>query len=334
MRIMANMKRALFTVFIFSLARISLADSPWYGLQPGIESDDTGCPKKEYIVYSPFRPYFTFYVVPNKLTDEQCWPCMICLLEQADEARKLQFASTALIMGLIPLVLKDIAWPERRKLFVTHQPSWTTEIYMRMVGLEPWPTKSLHLTRQWAQTSSRAIRWSLAWKRSTAIILATLTTILFAIAYAAIATMEIFSKRSVIGCTAPITILAWYILAVVPAALHAAFHRRRIKNETSSTHAAFELTTAPTIPPNVDHLQNFRRPGNSAERPSSIQGSEELWPVQFFWAVYYIAGTLVWTSIAAVTVLELAVWLLLAFIVTGTGKLSALYWIVVFEKTG
>jgi hypothetical protein len=38
---------------------------------------------------------------------------------------------------------------------------------------------------------------------------------------------------------------------------------------------------------------------------SAIQGANEAWPVQMTWSIYYIAGTLVFMSIMAVTVPEL-----------------------------
>ena len=41
------------------------------------------------------------------------------MFEAAGESRKQQFAAIALVMGLIPLTLKDVAWPERRIIYVT-----------------------------------------------------------------------------------------------------------------------------------------------------------------------------------------------------------------------
>jgi len=46
------------------------------------------------------------------------------------------------------------------------------------------------------------------------------------------------------------------------------------------------------------------------------------------------AGTLIFTSIMAVTVVELIVWVALGFAVTGTSKILAFFLCLVFEETG
>ena len=45
---------------------------------------------------------------------------------------------------------------------------------------------------------------------------------------------------------------------------------------------------------------------------SAVQRGKEEWWIQFIWAVYYAAGTLVFSSIMAVTVIELVVWVILS----------------------
>ena len=45
---------------------------------------------------------------------------------------------------------------------------------------------------------------------------------------------------------------------------------------------------------------------------STVQGGKEKWWIQFIWAVYYAAGTLVYSSIMTVTVIELVVWVILS----------------------
>jgi hypothetical protein len=67
---------------------------------------------------------------------------------------------------------------------------------------------------------------------------------------------------------------------------------------------------------------------------SAVQGAEEDWPVQMAWGVYYIAGTLIDTSIMAVTVVELCVWVLLTFAVTGCSKVLTAFWYLVYVETG
>jgi hypothetical protein len=52
-------------------------------------------------------------------------------------------------------------------------------------------------------------------------------------------------------------------------------------------------------------------------------GSEQYWAIQLIWSIYYAAGTLVYTSIMAVTVIELVVWVLVCCFAVGTSKLLA-----------
>jgi len=44
------------------------------------------------------------------------------------------------------------------------------------------------------------------------------------------------------------------------------------------------------------------------DHASAIQGGGDPWLIQLIWRIYYTAGTLVYTSIMAVTVIELFVW--------------------------
>ena len=67
---------------------------------------------------------------------------------------------------------------------------------------------------------------------------------------------------------------------------------------------------------------------------SAVQGADEDWPVQLSWGIYYIAGTLIFTSIMGVTVIELVCWVGLSCAVTGSSKLLAFFLCLVFEKTG
>ena len=65
--------------------------------------DGTSCPvpvlPKNTIAYSPFVAWFKYYSGSN----QHCWDWASCIFQVADEARKQQFAATALVMGLIPL---------------------------------------------------------------------------------------------------------------------------------------------------------------------------------------------------------------------------------------
>ena len=67
---------------------------------------------------------------------------------------------------------------------------------------------------------------------------------------------------------------------------------------------------------------------------SAIQGADEDWPVQTAWGIYYIAGTLIFTSIMAVTIIELVVWVSMCIVVTGTSKILAFFICLIFEEIG
>ncbi|KAH8430591.1 uncharacterized protein LDX57_008255 [Aspergillus melleus] len=257
------------------------------------------CPEPEDIVYSPFRPWFRFDYGPD---GGDCWTGAICTLGQADAARNQQFAATALVMGLLPLVLRDIAWPERRVVLISAPLPVLAEVFVRALGLEPMIMGNLSgLTEEdtqrwvnWVRTSPVAgagLQSRLKMK-----VLVVVGLFVLMVSYAALALVEIYSKRSALGCVYPVITLTWCVIGVVPAAVHVLFKtywRRGVKDGTS--------------------------------RASAVQGADEAWPVQFAWAIYYIIGTLVFTSIMAITPLELFVWVVIMSVLTGASKMLALY---------
>ena len=134
--------------------------------------------------------------------------------------------------------------------------------------------------------------------RGMTVVLVAMSFLALALSYAALVLVEVYSKRSSIGCPYPVYALTWCLVAVIQATVHAVLaSQRRERNEETL------------------------EPG----RATSVQGADEAWPVQLAWAFYYIVGMLVFTSIMAVTVLELAVWVIILFAVTGASKLFALY---------
>ncbi|PGG99573.1 hypothetical protein GX51_06222 [Blastomyces parvus] len=262
-------------------------------------TDDVSCPPNEDIVYSPFKPWFHFYSGSNQL----CWITSMCALESADEARKQQFGATALIMGLIPLTLKDVAWPERRVALVSTPLPFAAAVVVRALGLEPTVVGDLdgaHVERylQWMQGAMFAdvgLRSSI-WTT----VRVTASFLLLLLAYGMLAVLEIYSKRSSLGCPYPVFAVTWCILGVIPGLVHALFAMRR----TEGKRASDSLTTSSV---------------------SAVQGVEEAWPVQLAWGIYYVAGTLIYTSIMAVTVVELTVWVFVQVAVTAGSKIFALY---------
>ncbi len=107
------------------------------------------CPPESELVYSPFRRFSqSEYFAYTGRTNTACWWFIICLLSSADEARKKQFEATSLVMGLVPLTLKDIAWPERRVVVVSRRLRKPVEIIVRALGVVPSICASSHAEKQ------------------------------------------------------------------------------------------------------------------------------------------------------------------------------------------
>jgi hypothetical protein len=177
--------------------------------------------------------------------------------------------------------------------------------------------------------------------------------------YAGLTVMKVSSKRSALGCVAPVFVLGWDIVALVPAAVHRIFeslrrrrfrarplesgvpqsrpHQKdRILQETSETN----LIERPSEPQRQvymhgdDEHDNCLQDHHVKESASAVQGGDEEWPVQMAWSIYYIAGTLIFTSIMAVTVIELVVWVMLGLATSGCSKVLALFLCLAYEDTG
>ena len=275
--------------------------------------DSGQCPEntESIMVYSPFVPYFKFDYFRGDA--QKCWVAADCLFEAAGESRKQQFAATALVMGLIPLTLKDIAWPERRVIYVTNNLNWAVKILVLALGLVPDQTGSKSKTRRKYQegTMLSAGAWVMSRSR---IIFCIIGCILGVVAsYAGLVFMEIYSKRSALGCPVPIFVAVWYVVALVPAAIHSAFAglRRSRYRKKEGSRQDFLLPTRPTysehtnqhlndsgysdIPPSerrskYENTFLVKEPEEETEYKkkviSAVQGADEDWPVQLAWAVY------------------------------------------------
>ncbi|KAL4937384.1 hypothetical protein BDV06DRAFT_74366 [Aspergillus oleicola] len=281
------------------------------------ESQSQTCPPASTIVYSPFKSWYNF---EYGASGGNCWTGAICTFEAADEARKQQFAATAMVMGLLPIVLRDIAWPERRVVLVSRTLPVMAEVLVRALGLEPvllpaglGAVEDEHAARwiEWVRTSP--ITRGAVCSRPIAKALVTLSAFILVVSYAALALIEVYSKRSALGCVYPIFCLTWCIIGLIPGGIHVFF--RNYWGRTSSK--AYPDPNPEETKPDGASRQR--------EKASAIQGTDELWPVQFAWAVYYIIGTLVFTSIMAITPLELFVWVVVLSVVTGVSKILALY---------
>lgn len=178
--------------------------------------------------------------------------------------------------------------------------------------------------------------------------------------------MEIYSKRSSLGCPAPVFIGTWHIIAFIPGFIHSLFansrRRRYERNKPQRADSSAQCLYAHNDslirePSDVAPFQRSRPPiralhidindendddehAEPTERErerkiaSAIQGANEAWPVQLAWGVYYIAGTLVFTSIMAVTVPELVIRVLLGLATAASSKVLAFFLCLLFEDTG
>jgi hypothetical protein len=148
-----------------------------------------------------------------------CWWYADCCFSISPDTRKQQYAATALVMGLIPLILKDIAWPQRRIALIPRLQPWYIEVVVRALGLNPIVT-------------DKAIIEGKTFKRrliSRAVLM--LLVILLLVTYAALVVIELFSKRSSLGCPVPAFVVLWFIIALAPSALEVAAARYQRRNK-------------------------------------------------------------------------------------------------------
>jgi hypothetical protein len=288
------------------------------GMCPGILRNNT----EAILVYTPFKPWWKF-TVPYPNSD--CWLIADCLYEAAGESRKQQFSATALVMGLIPPTIKDIAWPERRLVYVTEKLHWAIEILVLALGLVPQVTGDIAETKRKGREGALVADW--AWRKDNAVrkrVVISVAVSAVMLCYGGLVAMEIFSKRSALGCVVPAFIFLWHFVALIPAAIHLLFSRfgwGRMAEKRDGE----EGTTR-------DSASSDK--GRSKEQvASAVQGANEYWPVQMAWGIYYIAGTLVFTSIMAVTVPELTVWVVLGLVTAGCSKVLALFLCLVSEAS-
>ncbi|KAE8361567.1 hypothetical protein BDV27DRAFT_160611 [Aspergillus caelatus] len=73
--------------------------------------------------FIPFLSLFILFALGTVADDVEgcpsglaCWGFSICNFVEADGARKQQYGATALVMGLVPLTLCNIAWPRAAAL--------------------------------------------------------------------------------------------------------------------------------------------------------------------------------------------------------------------------
>ena len=204
-------------------------------------------------------------------------------------------------MGLMPLIVKDIAWPERRIAGVQKKLHWGVEICVRALGLNPVIKKKKE-GRTFSRANSR--------------ILFVLLVLLLLSLYGVLVVIEIFSKRSSLGCPMPAFVAVWSFCALFPATLEVGVAQLWPRNDDNKPSPRSDEGESKV----VDEVTESRF---SPTISDNIPGGEHGWFVQLIWAVYYAAGTLVFSSIMLVTVVELLVWVLAICALTATSKLLA-----------
>jgi hypothetical protein len=330
-----------------------------------------GCPD-DSMVYSPFKPFFQW---THPEFGSGCWWWAGCVFVEADECRKQQFAATSLVMGLVPLVLKDIAWPERRLVRISQRLPRLLEILVRAMGIVPVvdPRRSKHIQ---GLASKSLYTWTFRQTRGALLGLVAICSVFLAFAFTSTALTEIYSKRSSLGCPYPVFILTWHLVAVVPAAINVILFKDGTKDpddiDDVEVDPAVSFTPTPqtsdpdannrsfqksatqglqathstsdnsiqgkAVPGGADAYRRSKMNGGgrtdkgTEDESSAIQGGGQLWLIQLVWAVYYTAGTLIYASIMAVTVIELTVWVLVSVAVAAAYKLLAFFLCMYHEK--
>ncbi|KAL5347271.1 hypothetical protein ACLOAV_007580 [Pseudogymnoascus australis] len=232
-----------------------------------------------------------------------CWWYADCIFSLAPETGKQQYAAISIVMALIPLILKDIAWPHRRLVLSLKKKHWLVEILIRALGLNPVVTRDQTEIKEGRKFNNR---WA------SRIVLVLLVGFLL-LAYGMLAVMEVYSKRSSLGCPVPAFVVLWFVIALAPAAVEVAFSRFRDRTKRPS------LTPVEASESGNDealHGSNGNKQNTTAVVSESIQGGDQNWIVQFCWGLYYSAGGLIFTSIMLVSVVELFTWMLLAGVFT------------------
>lgn len=268
------------------------------------------CPPDSQLLNAPFRPYFVWPYLTSDINN--CWGYAECHFAAAAESRKQQWAAFVMVMGVLPITLfVDVHWPRKNLVYMRRRPSWLLEVVIRALGLDlcEGGSEASQKNRQtqlgkWAQRARKSKHSGRPWMLFIVSVFALLGT------YAALALTEIYSKRSSIGCTYPLFVVTWYIIAVIPASIHTATRRYFLPARAG----AAEVTDASAM---IDSHKG------AAVSEEEHENTRDWWGIQMAWSIYYIAGTLVYSSIMVVMVPELVVWVFASCLAVFAGKMCA-----------
>jgi hypothetical protein len=113
-------------------------------------------------------------------------------------------------MGLVPLILKEIAWPDRRIVYIPQQLKVGNEILVRAFGLIPIVKSDARL-KMLHKAQVKNVR--------TGMLMMVFLIISVLASYTALVAMEVYSKRSSLGCPYPAFVCTWFVLALIPAGI-------------------------------------------------------------------------------------------------------------------
>ena len=275
------------------------------------------CDGLEFSYAKPYTPWFRAWTNLTSgpggsdeafVNNRACWWYADCIYGLSAETRKQQHSAVAIVMAIIPLILKDIAWPHRRNVLNSRKNQWAIEIIVRALGLNPIVSED--------QAEIREER--LIGRMRSRFVLVLLVGFLL-LAYGMLAIMEIFSKRSSLGCPMPVWVLLWFIIALLPATIEVTFSRFQDRKKRLLHSHAGRVSESGNR--EASNGENGHKRDSTAVVSDSIQGGKQHWIVQVCWGLYYSAGGLIFTSIMLVSVVELFTWVLIAGVTTAASKL-------------
>jgi len=313
-------------------------------------SSDELCASPDFNPTKPFEPWFKAWTnvtsgpggdLPDYVNNMACWWYADCIFGLVAETRKQQYGAISIVMALIPLILKDIAWPEQRLVMISSQRNWAIEIIVRGLGLNPVIPKD--------PTQFKAGK--LFHPIISTLILLFLVAFLV-VSYGFLALMEVYSKRSSLGCPVPAFVVLWFVVGLAPATVEVAIGRFLNRNSAGKiskleknglqqdTEGDISKSTivvsgdeealnvrngysalSTGVPQNAESGDIKQEATSTPQVSNNIQGGEQHWVAQFCWGLYYSGGGLIFTSIMLVTVVELFTWMLLAGLASAAGKM-------------
>ena len=189
------------------------------------------------------------------------------------------------------------------------------EIFVRALGLDVFECGSL--AKEKNEETSGLARFAAGVGFGARCFIFAVSVAILLVAYAMLALVEVYSKRAALGCPYPVFVLTWYLVALIPGAIHTIVLRlqRRGGFKTGSS----RLRASPSLIATYEELETLH------------EDARDWWLIQFAWTAYFIAGMLVYTSIMVVTVPELVAWVVASCLAVFASKACGFLLIAVLE---